>query len=315
MRGVTLAVLVAAVQAGGCASLSVGASRYLASGSPDLNALVVANETDLLGPFAYETHGVLRHGGSDRDGVLFGLGADLTALSGRAGIPYLIAGLDLGIGTRDHPDTWSSWSAGLGMELMALGPLGVRAEGRYRRMTAEDREGLELGIRIGRAWARGPAREPSTAVGRPAVPAPAPLTAVAAGGGGAGATRAGVVNLALEAMGTPYRWGGGDANGFDCSGLIQYAYAEHGIVLPRRSADQARSGAELPRDPAALVPGDILTFATTSDGSVTHVGLYLGERRFIHSATGGVQVSRLDPDDPYGRWWWDRWVGARRVIE
>jgi cell wall-associated NlpC family hydrolase len=62
------------------------------------------------------------------------------------------------------------------------------------------------------------------------------------------------------------------------------------------------------------MPGDILTFAASSGGQVTHVGLYIGEGRFIHSASDGVRTSRLGPDDPNGRWWWDRWVGARRVV-
>jgi cell wall-associated NlpC family hydrolase len=62
----------------------------------------------------------------------------------------------------------------------------------------------------------------------------------------------------------------------------------------------------------ALLPGDILTFSNNG-GRVTHVGLYLGDGRFIHSASDGVQISLLSPDDVYGRWWWRRWVGARRV--
>ena len=64
----------------------------------------------------------------------------------------------------------------------------------------------------------------------------------------------------------------------------------------------------------ALRAGDILTFSTTGDG-VTHVGLYVGDGRFVHSATRGVQLSALSPDDPYGKWWWSRWVGARRVVD
>jgi cell wall-associated NlpC family hydrolase len=48
---------------------------------------------------------------------------------------------------------------------------------------------------------------------------------------------------------------------------------------------------------------------------VTHVGLYVGNGRFIHSASRGVQLSLLSPDDPYGKWWYTRWVGARRVLE
>jgi cell wall-associated NlpC family hydrolase len=116
-------------------------------------------------------------------------------------------------------------------------------------------------------------------------------------------------------MGRPYRYGGtgADGSGFDCSGLIQYAYGRHGITLPRTSADQAREGKKVDRKVASLAPGDLLTFSNRG-GPVTHVGLYLGERRFIHSATRGVQVSVLSAEDPYGRWWYTRWVGARRIV-
>jgi len=65
--------------------------------------------------------------------------------------------------------------------------------------------------------------------------------------------------------------------------------------------------------PAMLLPGDVLTFSNKG-GPVTHVGLYVGDRRFIHSATRGVQVSTLSEDDPYGRWWYRRWVGVRRIL-
>lgn len=298
----------------GCASASVGGARFLAAGGPDLSAITVAREHDLIGPVDYETRAVLRNGARGSAGALFGVGADLTILSGQASTPYLIGGLDVGLGTRDHPNTWSSWSVGAGGQVLALGPLGVRVEGRYRRMSAEQRSGVEIGIRVGRVW-------PATAPVTPrAVPAAAPVTVApispaSAGAGRAGEVRAAVVNLALDAMGTPYRWGGSDANGFDCSGLIQYAYAEQGVVLPRRSMDQARAGIELPRELGGLMPGDILTFATSGGTAISHVGLYLGEGRFIHSATGGVQVSVLSPADPYGRWWWERWMGARRVVE
>jgi cell wall-associated NlpC family hydrolase len=123
----------------------------------------------------------------------------------------------------------------------------------------------------------------------------------------------GIVQTALDVMGMPYRWGDQGDQGFDCSGLIRYAFGKHGITLPRRSADQAREGAEVGRDLEALHAGDVLTFATGGQG-ISHVGLYLGNGRFIHSATQGVQISILSPDDPAGRWWFKRWVGARRII-
>jgi cell wall-associated NlpC family hydrolase len=115
-------------------------------------------------------------------------------------------------------------------------------------------------------------------------------------------------------MGTAYRLGGTTTEGFDCSGLIQYAYAQHGISLPRVSSEQARAGEKVDRTLSALQPGDILTFSTAG-GPVTHVGLYVGDGRFIHSASRGVQLSLLSPNDPYGKWWYSRWVGARRVVE
>jgi cell wall-associated NlpC family hydrolase len=124
-----------------------------------------------------------------------------------------------------------------------------------------------------------------------------------------------VIATAAEAMGRPYEYGGTGENGegFDCSGLIQYAYGKHGVTLPRRSTDQAREGAKVERSLGKLKPGDLLTFSNRG-GPVTHVGLYIGEGRFIHSATRGVQVSTLSAEDPYGRWWYKRWVGVRRIL-
>jgi cell wall-associated NlpC family hydrolase len=130
------------------------------------------------------------------------------------------------------------------------------------------------------------------------------------------ALRAEVVRTAREAMGARYQLGGVGRNGdgFDCSGLIQHAYAKVGVALPRRSRDQAGQGRAVPRDPDGLEPGDILTFAVRGR-KVSHVGMYVGDGRFIHSASRGVRLSMLGPDDPDGRWWWRRWVGVRRILE
>jgi cell wall-associated NlpC family hydrolase len=141
-------------------------------------------------------------------------------------------------------------------------------------------------------------------------PAAAPITAPAAVTGSA----ADVVRTALDALGTPYRWGGTAQNGFDCSGLVQWAYGQHGVPLPRMSRDQALAGAAVPPVIDALSPGDVLLFAAQPGGGVTHVGLYVGERKFIHSGNGGVQLSLLDYSDPSGAYWLARWVGARRMV-
>lgn len=128
----------------------------------------------------------------------------------------------------------------------------------------------------------------------------------------------GVVSVARQALGKPYLYGGtgkGD-QGFDCSGLIQYAYAQQGISLPRVSTSQATQGVEVEKSVDALQRGDILTFASQPGGrKVSHVGLYLGQGRFIHSSSSrGVMESTLSRMDPNGQWWYVRWVGARRVI-
>ena len=90
--------------------------------------------------------------------------------------------------------------------------------------------------------------------------------------------------------------------------------AQHGIALPRTSREQANEGRAISRKPGSLRPGDLLTFSNTG-GRVTHVGLYVGDGRFIHSASRGVQVSLLNGEDPYGRWWYKRWVGVRRILQ
>src|SRR5207237_79509 len=139
----------------------------------------------------------------------------------------------------------------------------------------------------------------------PALPPPAPPATFSGNAGD-------VVQTATESPGTPYIWGGTADNGFDCSGLIQYAYGQHGIRLPRMSRDQARAGAEVSPVVDALRPGDVLLFSARPGAGVTHVGMYVGELKFIHSSNRGVTLSRLDPQDPEGRCWLGRWVGARR---
>jgi cell wall-associated NlpC family hydrolase len=117
------------------------------------------------------------------------------------------------------------------------------------------------------------------------------------------------VETALEAIGAPYRWGGSGANGFDCSGLIQYAYGQHGIRLPRISRDQLRRGEAVGRDLEDLQPGDILGFSAVAGGEPMHVGLYVGDARFIHSSTSGVKTSDLTE-----RYWRRRFLMARRIV-
>jgi cell wall-associated NlpC family hydrolase len=241
---------------------------------------------------------------------------------------YAVAGTGLGFRhASGNPDAFWSLGAGVGVRLFSSVVLDL--EGRYRVEDAgvagfwsvrpEDRKGVyalaRLSFRVPGVGA-GPAA-PSAGSADPWRPPADPPADARAAGASADAARltASVVETALAVMGAPYRWGGTDQNGFDCSGLIQYAYAQHGVVLPRMSRDQMRMGGAVDRRPEALRPGDVLGFSAERSSQITHVGLYVGDGRFIHSASTGVRLTRLEAGDPDSRWWRDRWVGARRIIE
>jgi cell wall-associated NlpC family hydrolase len=273
--------------------------------------------------FGLQVHGdVLRPAGGSSGGFA-GLGTDLTAFRDRDQGPYLLVGLSGGLGSEtsnSFSDPWGSWSAGAGYDVYPASFLSVGAEGRYRQLSLGGRDGVELALGLAIHFGGGsPSPRP-----RPQVLPPTSVTAAEST-----STRAveaefqskpttlpdSIVATASEAMGRPYEYGGTGAGGegFDCSGLIQFAYGKHGIVLPRRSTDQAREGKKVKRELSRLRTADLLTFSNRG-GQVTHVGLYIGNGRFIHSATRGVQVSLLSATDPYGRWWYKRWVGVRRIV-
>ena len=118
-----------------------------------------------------------------------------------------------------------------------------------------------------------------------------------------------VLQRALALLGTPYRWGGTSPDkGFDCSGLVGYVFHNAlGIELPRVSREMARSG-ELVSDRAQLSEGDLGFFGRR--GRVDHVGIYLGEGRFVHAPSTGkdVMVSSLETG-----YWSGKFMQARRV--
>jgi cell wall-associated NlpC family hydrolase len=108
--------------------------------------------------------------------------------------------------------------------------------------------------------------------------------------------------LATRYLGAPYVWAGGSPSGFDCSGLVMYAFGQVGVAIPHNAAQQFRLGIPVDRD--RLMPGDVVFF-----NQLRHNGIYLGDGRFVHSTKpGGVKIARLDDE-----WFRTRWVGARRL--
>ncbi len=99
----------------------------------------------------------------------------------------------------------------------------------------------------------------------------------------------GIVKTALTYLGVPYVWGGATPSGFDCSGLVQYVYLQHGIYLPHYSGFQAQMGIEVPL--AQIAAGDLVAFRAP----VSHIGIYIGNGLFIQAPRTGdvVKVSRL----------------------
>lgn len=118
-----------------------------------------------------------------------------------------------------------------------------------------------------------------------------------------------VAMYALSLADTPYQFGGSSPeNGFDCSGFVRYVFQKSlGWVLPRTSEEMSQTGEQLEAD--QLLPGD-LVFFNTQRQPFSHVGIYVGEDRFVHSPKSGKAVSVVDMRKDY---WRSRYDGARRI--
>ena len=112
--------------------------------------------------------------------------------------------------------------------------------------------------------------------------------------------------VARKMLGSPYRYGGTDPKGFDCSGLVRYAFSQSGVELPRTSKEMFRASLRI--DPQKIEPGD-LVFFTLSANKISHVGIYAGQSRFIHSPSSGKGVSYASMANPY---WQRRLIAAGR---
>ncbi len=141
---------------------------------------------------------------------------------------------------------------------------------------------------------------PSPGPEAPVAPA-APVAPVAPADGYA------LSGTALSLRGAPYRNGGIDPNGFDCSGFVRYVYQQHGVAMPREVREQFRVGRNVDR--GRLEPGDLVFFSTVAPGA-SHVGIVIGGDQFIHapSERGVVRVENLS-----SQYWATRYIGAKRV--
>ncbi|HUE86968.1 MAG TPA: C40 family peptidase [Vicinamibacterales bacterium] len=116
-----------------------------------------------------------------------------------------------------------------------------------------------------------------------------------------------ISSTALSLRGAPYRNGGVDPAGFDCSGLVKYVFEQHGVAMPREARRQFEVGR--PVEPSSLEPGDLVFFTTVAPGA-SHVGILVGGDQFVHAPTssGVVRVESLS-----SQYWSSRFVGAKRV--
>jgi cell wall-associated NlpC family hydrolase len=116
-----------------------------------------------------------------------------------------------------------------------------------------------------------------------------------------------IAGTALALRGAPYRNGGADPSGFDCSGFIWYVFGQHGIRVPRTVTEQFRQGVDVSN--GALEAGDLVFFNTEGRGA-SHVGMVIGGDEFVHapSVRGDVRVERMSSG-----YWSSRYVGARRL--
>jgi cell wall-associated NlpC family hydrolase len=131
------------------------------------------------------------------------------------------------------------------------------------------------------------------------------------GAGGASSMRnrgEALADFALRLRGTPYRYGGATLDGFDCSGLVFYAHRQLGLSVPRTSREQAEEATSV--KPRKLQRGDLVFFKVGSR-RVNHVGIYIGQKRFVHAPGAGKPVTINSLDDEFyaerffsaGRFW------------
>ncbi len=117
-----------------------------------------------------------------------------------------------------------------------------------------------------------------------------------------------LVSRGLSMVGTRYKWGGASYKGVDCSGLMMLLFKKEGVNLPHSARQQYRHGVSVEK--SNLIPGDLLFFNTR--GSISHVGMYIGNKKFVHAVDRrrGVKVDSID-----SAYYKKRFIGAKRVLK
>ena len=249
----------------------------------------------------------------DADLILPGNLLGLNQLFGGVLNPYAFAG----VGARSiatsptFGDAVKTWSYGGGLSFPLGDAVSIQGEMRTRSPLGtsvfaptdftrgnEFRVGLDFRLGGGRSTTRGgiPSRGGSSGTVWPA------------GNNAAGAARR-VVPRGERYVGVPYVWGGETPRGFDCSGFVQYIYRAEGVELPRTSRQMAGSGFSVSRSEMAI--GDLMLFA--DGGPISHVAIYAGNGRFIHSSKSGQGVRYDNLSSERGRWYSQNLVSVRRV--
>ncbi len=119
-----------------------------------------------------------------------------------------------------------------------------------------------------------------------------------------------VIRTARAMIGAPYAWGGESPDeGFDCSGLVWFAFHQHGVALPRISWQQFGVGQTVSQ--ADLRPGDLIFHRVTKKGKTLHVGIVTARGTFVHAPSSGKRVMESSLSNAY---WKKHYIGARRVL-
>ena len=129
-------------------------------------------------------------------------------------------------------------------------------------------------------------------------------------GGRTSAAKQSVVKTAKRMLGVKYRYGGtSPSRGFDCSGLVQYSHKAAGVNIPRTTGQQYKATKRISR--RYLKAGDLVFFKTAISRAISHVGIYLGNNKFIHAPSSGKRVKISSMKEKY---WRKRFTGAGRVL-